>query len=254
MGKLKEVNLATIDADAFALAQRYDLGLELDEFCTAMNMDDPALFAPLDAEVRAFGSRARIIHAPYNELFPCAIDLKLRAAARERLEQAYRLAQSYGVTRMVCHGNYVPNVYFPVWYVEQSTAFWKEFLRGKPADFRLYLENVLEPEPEMLRDIVAGVDDPRCRLCLDVGHAHVGCVSDVPVDRWLSVCAPLLGHLHLHNNDRTWDWHRPLDDGGIDMDALLAQLADEAPDASVTLEHGQDSEQSILWLLERGWI
>ena len=32
MGKLKEVNLATIDADAFALAERYDLGLELDEF------------------------------------------------------------------------------------------------------------------------------------------------------------------------------------------------------------------------------
>ena len=254
MGKLKEVNLATIDGNAFSLAEKYGLGLELDEFCTAMNMDDLARFAELDAEVRSFGARARIFHAPYNELFPCAIDPKIRAVARQRLEQAYQLAGSYSVSRMVCHGNYVPNLYFPVWYVEQSIGFWKDFLSDKPADFRLYLENVLEPEPELLRDIVAGVDDPRCRLCLDVGHANVGCVSDVPVDRWLSVCAPLLGHLHLHNNDRSWDWHRPLSDGCIDCAALIPQILDLAPDATVTLEHGQDSEKSLLWLAERGWL
>lgn len=254
MKPLKELNLATIDPAAPVLAERYGLGLELDEFCTAWNMDDPALFAPLDAEVRSFGKRARIFHAPYNELFPCAIDLRIKAVAKERLAQTYALADSYGIRRMVCHGNYLPNVYFPVWYIEQSITFWKEFLHDKPADFQLYLENVLEPEPEYLRDIVAGIDDPRCRLCLDVGHAHVGCVSSVSPERWLTVCAPLLGHLHLHNNDCSWDWHRPLGDGGIQYEALLPMLAELAPDASVTLEHPQDSEQSLLWLAERGWI
>ena len=251
--KLHDLCLCTLDPAAPALAEQYGLGLELDEFCTAMNIDDGETFARLDAEVRSFGTLPRVFHAPFNELFPCAIDPKIRAVARERLEQAYALARGYGLNRMVCHGNYLPNVYFPVWYVEQSIGFWKDFLSDKPADFRLYLENVLEPEPELLRDIVAGVDDPRCRLCLDVGHAHVGCVSEVPVERWLSVCAPLLGHLHLHNNDRSWDWHRPLGDGGIDMESFLTQFAAEAPDASVTLEHGQDSEKSIFWLSERGW-
>ena len=254
MNKLKEVLLATIDPAAPELASRYDLGLELDEFCTAGNMDDPALFAPLDAEIRSFGSRTRIFHSPFNELFPCAIDPKIRAAARERLDQAFQTAQMYGIHRMVCHGNYVPNVYFPVWYVEQSVGFWKDYLSDKPADFQLYLENVLEPEPEYLRDIVAGVADPRCRLCLDLGHAHVGCVSTVSPERWLTVCAPLLGHLHLHNNDATWDWHRPLGIGGIDYETILPMLAELAPNASVTLEHGQDSEQSLLWLAERGWL
>ena len=254
MAKLHGLCLCTLDPAAPALAEQYGLGLELDEFCTAMNIDDPEMFAKLDAEIRSFGALPRIFHAPFNELFPCAIDPKIRAVARQRLDQAYALARSYGLNRMVCHGNYLPNVYFPVWYVEQSIGFWKDFLSDKPADFRLYLENVLEPEPELLRDIVAGVDDPRCRLCLDVGHANVGCVSDVPVDQWLSVCAPLLGHLHLHNNDRSWDWHRPLSDGSIDMDAILTQFTAEAPDATVTLEHGQDSEQSLRWLTEHGWL
>lgn len=36
----------------------------------------------------------------------------------------------------------------------------------------LVLENVLEPEPTLLLDIVNSVNDPRLRLCLDVGHAN----------------------------------------------------------------------------------
>ena len=248
MGIRREINLATTDPDAPALAARYGLGLELDEFCTAMNMDDPALFAPLDDKIRRYGSLPRVFHAPFNELFPCAIDPKIRAVALERLEQAYALAERYGIRRMVCHGNYLPNVYFPAWYVEQSVGFWKSFLRNKPSDFRLYLENVLEPEPEYLRDIVAGVDDPRCRLCLDLGHANVACVSSVPVEHWIRVCAPLLEHLHLHNNDRSWDWHRPLGDGSLDYAALLPLLDELAPEASVTLEHPHSTGESLLFL------
>ena len=254
MKKLAEVNLATIDPAAAALAERYDLGLEVDEFCTAMNMDDPEYFPQLHSQVLAYGTRARIFHAPYNELYPCAIDPKFRALALQRLEQTYELAQQFGIHRMVCHGNYLPNVYFPVWYVEKSISFWKDFLRSKPADFQLYIENVLEPEPEYLRDIVLGIDDPRCRLCLDIGHAHVACVSDIPVMRWLEVCAPVLGHVHLHNNDRSWDWHRTLNEGGIEMTSLLEYLTAAAPAASVTLEHPQNSEQSLLWLAENAWI
>lgn len=79
MEKPLEVNLSTIDPAAPALAARWGLGLEVDEFCTAMDMDDPALFAPRDAAVRAYGERARVFHAPYSELFPCAVDPEARA-------------------------------------------------------------------------------------------------------------------------------------------------------------------------------
>ena len=254
MGKLFELNLATIDPAAPELAARWGLGLEVDEFCTAMDMDDPALFAPRDETVRAYGGQTGVFHAPYSELFPCAIDPEARALARRRLDQAAALAQNYGMHRMVAHGNFLPHVYFPSWYVEQSIGFWKAFLEDKPADFRLYLENVLDPEPELLRDIVTGVDDPRCRLCLDVGHANVDCVSQTPPLRWLEVWAPLLGHVHLHNNDRGGDRHWPLGEGSIPIEALLEALADQAPAASITLEQSSRTEESLFWLAERGWL
>ena len=254
MSKLIDICLATIDPDSPALAERWGLGLELDEFCTAVNMDDPELFAPLDEKVLSYGTLPRIFHAPFSELFPCAIDPKVRRIAKERLEQSFTLAQSYGLNRMVCHGNFIPNSYFPQWFVEQSIGFWKDFMSGKPADCCVYLENVLEPEPELLRDIVQGVDDPRFRLCLDVGHANMGYVSELPISRWLDVCTPLLGLIHLHNNDRSWDWHRPLGDGTLDMEEIISRILNDAPFLSVTLEHTNDSELSLRWLAERGWI
>lgn len=248
MEKSLELNLSTIDKEALQLAERWNLGLEVAEFCTAVNMDNLELFAPLNAQVKSYGARARVFHAPYNELFPCAIDPQARALARQRYDQSFELALSYGIKKMVVHGNYLPNVYFPIWYIEQSIEFWRDFLSDKPADFFLYLENVLEPEPELLRDIVAGVNDPRCQLCLDIGHANVDCVSDVPPLKWLEVCAPLLGHVHLHDNDRVWDWHKPLGEGNIPIEEFLNLLSESAPHASITLENTAHTERSLEWL------
>lgn len=45
-------------------------------------------------------------------------------------------------------------------------------MASKPADFRLYIENVLEDEPFMLTNMMKKISDPRIGLCLDTGHAN----------------------------------------------------------------------------------
>jgi len=232
---LSELNLATIDPDAPALAEEYGVGLELDEFCTAVNMDDPELFAPRDARIRSFGERARIFHAPFNELFPCAIDPQIRAVARRRLDQAAAYARHYGISRMVAHGNYLPNVYFPRWYVEQSIDFWKAFLADKPDSFVLCLENVLEPQPELLCDIVAGVNDPRCRLCLDIGHGEMKGLGTSAVEL-IHALGPKLQALHIHDNDRWHDSHQIPFSMDIHWEAVTKALADIGYNGWFTLE------------------
>ena len=243
---MREINLATIDEHAMELAEKYDLGIELDQFCTAMYMDPPE-FETWDADARRFLPRARVFHGPFNEICPCAIDPKVKALSMERYNQAFQLMYQYGLKKLILHGGFVPNVYFPVWYIEQSIAFWKDFLADKPEDFTLCLENVMEPEPSYLVDIVAGVDDKRCRLCLDTGHANVGNVSTVPIPEWVKAFAPYLAHAHLHNNDGVWDWHKNLAEGTIPMEEVLDLLDELAPSASFTFENIDDSEESILW-------
>ena len=244
--KPENVYLSTIAQDAPQVARQYGFGLEIAEFCTAWNMDQQ--FAAVDCDVREKlkGISRTVLHAPFNELFPCAIDPRARQLASHRYCQAIDLAKRYGSEKVVIHGGYNPWIYYPVWYVEQSVVFWKEFLEQDPG-VEILLENVLETEPQWLLDIVEGVDAPRLKLCLDVGH--VNAYSKISLMDWLDAWAPRLGHFHIHNNDGTADQHRPLREGTIPMKELLHRIGRQCPDATITLEL-MAAEASVQWLME----
>ena len=242
----EKIYLSTIASDAARVAREYGVNLEIAEYCTAWTMDEK--FEEVHSKVleEVNGIRNRVLHAPFNELFPCAIDPKARELAAERYRQAISLAKGYGATKVVIHGGYNPWIYYPVWYVGESIKFWQEFLREDPG-VEIVLENVLETEPQWLLDIVKGVDDPRLRLCLDVGH--VNAYSKIPVADWLNEWATYLSHFHIHNNDGSWDTHSALDCGTIPMRELLTMAEELCPDATFTLEL-MEAEASVRWLLE----
>ena len=139
----RKIYISTIASDAHETAKRYGLGIEIAEYCTAWNMDDqfgevhPKVLKALE------GIRNRVLHAPFNELFPCAIDPKARELAARRYRQAIRLAKDYGAVKVVVHGGYNRWIYYPVWYVEQSiVCLWARTcdavagkLEGSPVPF-----------------------------------------------------------------------------------------------------------------------
>ncbi|MDR0917327.1 MAG: sugar phosphate isomerase/epimerase [Oscillospiraceae bacterium] len=248
-----KLHISTVADDAEVTARAFGLGLEIAEFCTAMNMDAPN-FAQWDAKVRAEtdGITQLTFHAPFNELCPAAIEPRVLDVARARYREAAALAASYGARRIVVHSGYVPHVYFKGYFAERSVEFWTELLRDTPDEMEFMLENVLEDEPELLAGIVRNVNSPRFKLCLDIGHASC-IVSDVPLATWIATDAPHIGHLHIHNNYREWDHHNALGDGLIDMDAALTQILTLAPDATYTIE-SIDAGSSARWLRDNGYI
>ncbi len=240
--------LSGMDAGAAELARREGLGLELTAFAYAPNLEDAVQFETAKAQLS--GVARAWLHAPFAELFPCAIDPLVRDVAKRRFRQTLDVAARLGISRLVVHAGFVPHVYFPEWFVEQSVIFWREFLREAPQDLCIALENVMEPSPEMLVELARQVDDPRLGLCLDVGHANSE-VSRVPPLEWLAPMAPWLRHFHLHNNCGGDDLHAPLGEGTIPMAELLAAAQRLCPSASFTLE-SQDCAASLRWLKEHG--
>ncbi len=240
--------LATLSEDAASLAGQYGLELELDAFCTAANMD--ADFAYWDHVVRKqlTHAPAQVLHAPFAELFPCAIDPRARRLAMERFQQAARIARRYGIRRMVTHLGYLPHVYYPEWFEEQSARFWREFLASQPEDFELLIENVLDEAPLSLLRMIGGIGDDRAAACLDVGHAQV--ISNHSATAWIETLAPYLKHVHLHNNFGASDDHNPPDLGLLDVKTLLRHLDHFAPGATITLEC-PDAHGAVAWL--QGW-
>ena len=247
----EKLYVATIAEDAKTMAAKYGLGIEVNEFCTAVNME--ADFARWDKIAKDNMSVADrfIFHAPFNEIHPSAIDPLAREFAMKRLNQAYRLAASYGIKKMVVHSGFLPDVYFPVWFVDRSVEFWREFMADKPQDFQLVIENQLEPHADLLPELCQKIDHPQVGLCLDTGHALYRSGEDIY--HWAECFAPYCKHIHLHNNDKIWDWHWCLDKGSIDMEKFLPHILQTMPQATITLEHLK-AEDSLIWLAERGYL
>ena len=248
--KKENIYLSTIASDAPLFAREYGLGLEIAEYSTAWNMD--RRYEVTDPRVKESlkGISRSILHAPVNELFPCAVDEKARELAACRYRQAIDLAEGYGSHKIVIHGGYTPWFYHPAWYVSQSIAFWKDFLKENP-DVNIVLENVLETTPDLIVDIVEGVNDPWLRMCFDVGH--INAYSYVPILDWLETCAPWIGHIHINNNDGREDQHSGLHEGSVPMKEVLRRIDTLCPEATVTLEM-TEVKPSLDWLKkERIW-
>lgn len=239
--------LSTIDPQAHTLAAAHGLGLEIAEFCTAWNMDRelPATDRLVREKIAAVPRR--LLHGPFNELFPCAIDPKARELAAFRYRQALNLAREYGGEKVILHGGFHPRSYYPQWYIQESIAFWREFLVQEPP-VTIVLENVMEEEAGWLVEIVRAVDHPKLRLCLDVGH--VNAYSREPVMAWLTQWAPWLDHFHIHNNDGSWDTHDAPGRGTIPMVSLLTRAGELCPQASFTLEL-PNAQAGIQWMEEQ---
>lgn len=246
--KKERLFLSTIADDAVQTAREFGLGVELAQFCLAENMDKtpPDVQASLDAALEV---PRRVFHAPFAELCPAAIDPLVREVAKRRFLQAAALAKRYGAEKMVVHSGFIPLVYYPEWFAPQSAAFWREFLNDVDG-LTLCVENVMETSPDALRQIAEQVNDPRLRICFDVGHAFCQSGELAP---WLDALAPYLSHVHLHNNHGSSDEHLGLPDGTLDMAAVIRQLEALAPQATYTLEV-RSARASVEWLLKEGLL
>lgn len=249
--KRENLYLSTIDSNAHRLAYQHKLGLEIAEFCTAWNLDDQLSQTDQVVREKQTCSNRFVLHGPFSELFPCAIDLKVRAVAAQRYRQTIQAARRYGINKIVLHAGYNPYLYYPCWFTEKSIQFWQDFMAEVPDDMVICLENVLEEEPKMLADIVRSVNNPKLRMCLDVGHANVYS-KNAPLE-WVNDCADLIAHFHIHNNSGAHDSHSALDCGTIPMVQLLEAIDISCPTASITLEL-EDSVSSLQWLAEKNFL
>lgn len=246
------VYISTIAQGDWKVAEKYNVGLEIAEYCTAMNMD--MFFDETDKAVREKMAHADrfVFHAPFNELCPAAIDPLVVDITRRRYREAVDLAMSYGIHKMVIHSGYTPLVYYKEWFKEKSVNFWREFLKETPEEMVFCYENVMEDSPDMPFEIVSEIASPRLGLCLDIGHATT-LISDVPAEKWVIKYGELLNHVHLHSNEGQMDLHAPLGTGLIDAEKIMELILENAPDATLTVE-SIDAESTCRWLDEHGYF
>jgi len=246
---------ATFSQNYTEAIRDYGCGMEINHTCISECLDDKAgIISEISADIDKTRADRLILHGPFTEIHPAAIDWRARDLGMERLNQAYDVAAHFGIKKMVVHTGWMPFIYFKNWQAEKGAQFWQKFMENKPADFTICVENVLEDEPFMLLDMMQQIDDPRIKLCLDIGHAHAMTSAEIPAEKWIQVLGPHISHFHLHNNDGTGDDHRPFGEGTMDMVNIIKTIGNYCPeDATLTIESRQ-CLPCLQWLSEKGYI
>ena len=238
------------------IAFKYQVGLEVLEFAIPENLDQTPSLAP-EIHQRVSTIPLLGLHGPFSELMPASRDPWVRQVARTRFQQGYELAQMIGAHHLVLHSGFFPKTYPRDTWIQNSLVFWIDFLRDKPTQNLIHLENVYEDDFSALLELIDRVNQAfegeRLTVCLDIGHVSAN--SSKTLADWITGLGDRIRYAHLHNNNGILDDHWRLDKGRINVNEVLDLLLKHSPNAVWTVETGvSDIEPSLLWLQERGYL
>ena len=236
--RLENIFIATFSSEAEETALEYGFGLELNDLCISSNLEPKKrdwVISRMEGEIKRAGSsnRKNIMHGPFTELTPAAIDQRAIDLMKDRYRSTIDICTQMGIKDIVLHDGYIPLIYQKPWHLKRSILFWKEFAEEIPEGFSIYIENVFDDEPDLLCNIVdevnASLQLPKGKekysICLDVGHANAMTKGGTDsIVEWIKTMGMRIGHFHLHNNDGTGDNHDDVNRGTFDIERVLEAI------------------------------
>ncbi len=247
------LHIATYSENAIEVIRDNHLGIELNDLCISEMLDKDKVqntVMMMRQEIKDSHAESILIHGPFTEILPASIDHRMCDLGLERLNEAYEVCELLGVKKMIVHSGYMPPLYFKSWHTDRSVEFWNRFMEDKAEDFSLCIENVLEDEPLMLKELIERLDDQRISLCIDIGHANWSSNGDYSVTDWIKLLGKDIGHFHFHNNYGKKDEHNAIHDGQMDMIEIMEAIEKYCrKDVTITIESHR-CEESAKWLKE----
>ncbi len=187
------------------------------------------------------------IHAPFMDLSPSALDPKIRAVTIERFNYTLDLASILGAKIVVFHSGYEKWKYaldVNLW-LEKGLETWRPLnLRAQELGIKIAIENIFEDEPSNLRLLMEEIASDNFGICFDTGHFNI--FSTTPLQIWMDSLRQYIIELHLHDNDKTFDQHRPLGEGSFDFSVFFNLFGRR--DVVITVEN--HSPEAVLRSLE----
>ncbi|MGM9973967.1 MAG: sugar phosphate isomerase/epimerase family protein [Clostridiaceae bacterium] len=243
--------------DMLSIKEKYPVGIEIVNFASAFSLDNKEEeLAILHGGIGEHLKEKVTVHGPYSDMSPGSPDRKIRRVTMERFQECYEIASKVlKAERMVFHSGFIPKITYSEEWLKYSKEFWKEFLQDKEKDgINIHVENVLEEDYKLLRELVDYIDKPNFSICLDIGHKNA--CSSLSLEEWIKALGKRIGYVHLHNNDGRGDLHNPIEEGNIDIQEALKLLKEYSSDASWCIEvfSKEGIEASLKCLIESGYI
>lgn len=181
--------------------------------------------------VRSLGFKAHSLHAPFAETIDItSLDESARRAAAQELMKAAEAAAILETKYFVVHPGPEKTAFSEherISRLQNAVGALDQILhRCNSLGVELVLENMLPHlfagRTENLIWIMKALTSADVGICLDTGHAQLGCNLPTIVE----LSAACLRLVHANDNHGSWDDHLPPGDGKIDWSAVIRQLLD----------------------------
>ncbi len=242
--------------------------LELWDFCHADVLDGDWRGLVAQARDLLDGYTGRLgIHGPYEGMALICSDRRVTALTVERFKQGLECAAAIGATHMVIHS---PFDFFGAPHVAHTPGHGLAAEIGRAHEVldavvpiaaqigcALVIEVCADQATPPLIALVRSFESEHVRVSLDVGHAFImQRVGGPPPDQWVRDAGPLLGHLHLQDNDGLLDRHWAPGEGSLSWFALFEALGElqHRPRLLLELNKVEKVRRAAAWLAERGLV
>ena len=224
---------------ALEIASELNCGIEISRFGRLKDIED--LFDVTKKEYKAalrdFEGEVTL-HGFFSNLNVAAKDPLIREVSEKRYYQSLELACEFNAKTVVFHtciNNLLKHKEYRQLYFRSNIEFFHEFIPYfEKEGIIATIENVHEPDWELIRSIVATINSPNLKATIDIGHCNLH--SDYPISEWIKNYGIMLHHMHFHNNYKDEDSHSSLLKGSLDIEPVIKTLNEMQLSPQITFE------------------
>ncbi len=224
---------------AVNIARELDCGLEISRFGKLADIEEnyeknkteyKKILADFDKDVT--------LHGFFSNLNIAAKDPLIKEVSIQRYNQTLELASVFDVKKVVLHtclNNLLKQKSYQEMFFLTNIEFFNQYVKNyEDLGIILTMENVHEPNPDYIRNLIAAVNSPNFKATIDIGHCNLH--SDLSISTWIKEYGIMLNHMHFHNNFKNEDSHSGLLNGSLDIKEILKTLKQMQLYPTITFE------------------
>ncbi len=226
---LKEIN------KYLELSKKYNLGFEYNEFFIPDLLDNKNNLEDVINKYKSLNRRNDTLHGVFFDIVLDSQDKRISNISYERVESSIAIAKKLNCKGVVFHTNYITwmkdETYRKRWVKLNGDSYLS--LIKKYDNIELYIENMFDLDPYLLKELMEYINNDRIGVCLDVAHASI---SNIDISIWFKELSKYIKHIHINDNDRIVDSHQELGKGIIDYKNVYKYIKELKNKPSILIE------------------
>ena len=235
------------------LAKKYDLGFEYNEFFNPSILDSNDLDKTVE-EYKKLNRKNDTLHGVFYDICLDSLDERIAQISFDRVKKSLDIASTLGCKGVIFHTNYITwmksKAYQQRWINKNKEVYLK--LIDEYPNLEIYVENMFDLDPYLLKELMDSINHERIGVCLDVAHASI---SKIDIKKWFEVLGKYIKHIHINDNDLIEDSHQQLGLGKINYKKVYSYI-NNLKDVTILIEISdyEKTVNSINYLKQNKWF